>query len=80
MEKKLTSQPKKYDAKGVKQFIFVLAVSTTLGFWGVLSRLHLDQTTHANQNSLSSGSVPPLNMENQLVLILPSLAHPGADL
>jgi hypothetical protein len=73
MDQQVTLRHKKIDTQGAKRLVFTLAVTSTLGFWGVFSKLNLDKTVQANHDLQSSGSVPPQQAENQVVLNLPPL-------
>jgi len=64
---------KKFDNQGARRLVFVLAVSSTLGFWGLVSRINQGQSVQADKGAQASGSVPPLQAENQFVLDLPPL-------
>ena len=64
---------KKFDTQGARRLVFVLAVSSTLGFWGLVSRINQGQSVQADKGAQASGSVPPLQAENQFVLDLPPM-------
>lgn len=64
---------KKFDTQGARQLVFVLAVSSTLGFWSLVSRINQGQSVQADKGAQASDSVPPLQAGNQFVLDLPPL-------
>ena len=58
----------------VKQLIFALAISSTLGFWALFSnQFNSNQSAAAIGSNASTGSVPPLQTEDQLTLNLPPI-------
>lgn len=63
-----------FGIQDVKQLIFTLAISSTLGFWTLFSnQFNSNQSAAAVGNNVSTGSVPPLQTEDQLVLNLPPI-------
>jgi hypothetical protein len=64
---------KKVDTHGAKRLIFILAVSSTLGFWVVVSKVSQISSALVKDAPQSAGAVPPLQIENQLILNLPPL-------
>jgi hypothetical protein len=53
--------------------VLTLSVASTLGFWAVFSRLNYDPFAAAGGANQSSGNVPPMKAETELVLDLPPL-------
>ena len=74
MEKNQPSKRKSlFDMRDVKRLIFVLAVSSTLGFWALFSsKLNLSSFVAAS-SSVTSAAPPPSQAEELLVLDLPPL-------
>ncbi len=71
------NQPSKrkslFDMRDVKRLIFVLAISSTLGFWALFSsKLNLSSFVAAS-NSVTASSTPPSQAQELLVLDLPPL-------
>jgi hypothetical protein len=64
-----SNKPKKFDTQGARQAVFVLAVTSTLGFWAIFS----NQSANAVNNAPASGTVPPTQADNQIVIDLPPL-------
>ena len=73
MDKNSHTSAKKIDVHGARRLIFMLAVSSTLGFWVVASKTSQISTALVKDAPLSAGAVPPLQTENQFVLDLPPL-------
>jgi hypothetical protein len=73
MDKNSRSPAKKIDVHGARRLIFMLAVSSTLGFWVVASKASQISTELVKDAPQSAGALPPLQTENQFVLDLPPL-------
>jgi hypothetical protein len=75
VDKKTTNsnKPKKFDTQGARQAVFVLAVTSTLGFWVYFSKTAQDQSANAESNDQVSGTVPPAQSDNQIVIELPPM-------
>ena len=75
MDKKPHSNhSRKLDTQAARRLIFMLAASTTLGFWAVFSnKINLDQSTAAGSKDQASGNTLPVQAGNQLVLDLPPM-------
>jgi hypothetical protein len=73
MDKNSRSPAKKIDVHGARRLIFMLAVSSTLGFWVVASKASQISTALVKDAPQSAGALPPLQTENQFVLDLPPL-------
>jgi hypothetical protein len=73
MDKNSRSPAKKIDVHGARRLIFMLAVSSTLGFWVVASKASQISTALVKDAPQSAGAVPPLQTENQFILDLPPL-------
>jgi hypothetical protein len=75
VDKKTTNsnKPKKFDTQGARQAVFVLAVTSTLGFWVYFSKTAQDQSANAVSNDQVSGTVPPEQTDNQIVIELPPM-------
>lgn len=67
------NKPKKFDTQGARQAVFVLAVTSTLGFWVYFSKTAQDQSANAVNNDQVSGTAPPEQTDNQIVIELPPL-------
>lgn len=68
-----SNKPKKFDTKGTRQAVFVLAVTSTLGFWVYFSKAAQDQSANAVNNDQVSGTAPPEQTDNQIVIQLPPM-------
>ena len=74
MEQKRPNQrPKKLDTQGVRGLLFALAVSTTIGFWAIVSRIDAAQSIGAENPDQVSSEPPLVQEENQLVVDLPPI-------
>jgi len=67
------NKPKKFDTQGARQAVFVLAVTSTLGFWVYFSKTAQDQSANAASSDQVSGTVPPEQTDNQIVIELPPM-------
>jgi hypothetical protein len=68
-----SNKPKKFDTQGARQAVFVLAVASTLGFWVYFSKTAQDQSANAVNNDQVSGTAPPEQTDNQIVIDLPPM-------
>lgn len=63
----------KLNTRNAKQLIFILSVSTTLGFWAIFSNKNKLDLTAGVSNDQASGDTPPAQADNQFVLDLPPM-------
>jgi hypothetical protein len=69
-----SNHSRKLDMQGARRLIFILAASTTLGFWAVFSnKVNLDQSAAAGSKDQASGDTPRVQTGNRLVLDLPPM-------
>jgi hypothetical protein len=73
MDKNSHTPAKKIDVHGARRLIFMLAVSSTLGFWVVASKASQISTALVKDAPQTAGALPPLQTENQFILDLPPL-------
>ena len=64
---------KKIDVHSAKRLIFVMAITSTLGFWAVASKASQISTALTKETPQAAGGEPPMQSENQFVLELPPL-------
>ena len=63
-----------FGIQDVKRLILVLSLSSTLGFWALFSnKFNLNSSQAASGNEVATGSVPPIQTEDLLVLDLPPI-------
>jgi hypothetical protein len=74
MEKKTPlKHTRKLDTRGAKQLVFILAISSTLGFWAVFSNKIDFDLAPSSSTDQGAGDPPPTQAGNQLVLDLPPM-------
>ena len=62
-----------FDMRDVKRLVFALAVASTLGFWALFSNDFKLDSFAAASNNVTTGSTPPGQADELLVLDLPPL-------
>ena len=62
-----------FDMRDVKRLVFALAVASTLGFWALFSSEFKLDSFAAASNNVTTGSTPPGQADELLVLDLPPL-------
>jgi hypothetical protein len=73
MDTKTISSAKKIDVRSARRLIFVMALSSTLGFWVVASKASQISAALTKETPQAAGGEPPTQLENQFVLELPPL-------
>jgi hypothetical protein len=73
MDTKTIVSAKKVDVRSAKRLIFIMAISSTLGFWVVASKASQISTALTKEAPQAAGGEPPMQLENQFVLELPPL-------
>jgi hypothetical protein len=73
INKNTPNRAKKLDLHGARQLIFILAASSTLGFWAIVSKVDHTQALQASETPQAAGATPPQQTGNQIVLDLPPL-------
>ncbi len=63
----------KADLQSAKRVVLTLAVTSTLGFWALFSRLNQNSTSSSTDTSQVSDALPQAQVENRVVLQLPPM-------
>jgi hypothetical protein len=72
-QKRPNKRPQKLDTQGIRGLVFALAVSSTIGFWAIFSRVDAIQPSGADDLDPSSDGMSEVQDENVTVLDLPPI-------
>ena len=80
-QKKPNQRPQKLDTQGVRGLVFTLAVSSTIGFWAIFSRIDRIQSSGADSLDHSPDGFSEVQDEEASILDLPPIPTliPTAD-
>ena len=72
-QKRLNQRPQKLDTQGVRGLVFALAISSTIGFWAMISKIDGVQSSEAEAPAQTSNEVPLVVEAGQTVVSLPPI-------
>jgi hypothetical protein len=74
MEQKRSNQrPRKLDTQGIRNLVFALAVSSTIGFWALFSRLNDAQSAAGGDLAQSAGEGQFMEEADPVLVNLPPI-------
>lgn len=72
-QKKPGQRPQKLDTQGIRSLVLTLAVSATIGFWAIFSRLDGNLSSGGDVPEQFAKDVPFLDQESQTTFDLPPI-------
>lgn len=71
--KRPNQRPQKLDLPGIRNLVFALAVSSTIGFWAIFSRVEAGQFSEGGAPAQTSNEAPLLDEESAMAINLPPI-------
>ena len=72
-QRKPSQRPQKLDTEGARRLVFTLAVSATVGFWAIFSRLDSSGASNTEFPEQAVGEMPLVDDEGQAAFGLPPI-------
>jgi hypothetical protein len=72
-QKRPNQRPKKLDLQGARGAVFAIAISSTIGFWAIFSRVDGAQTSSEEVQEPISHELPAAQEQESMVFALPPI-------